>query len=159
MNCALEDCWVLMRSVERMAGEWPRVFADFEQNRHLDADAITFLSEANYDEMSRQVTQREFKRRREIEQALQIRFPQSFVPLYALIAFSTVPYAQALARGTTQAAIVDHLLDALNRIEDLDLETEWLKNALDAASSSGERSSDEFSPASDQGCEMTKMQG
>jgi kynurenine 3-monooxygenase len=133
MNCALEDCCVLMRSVERFIGNWPQIFTDFERSRRLDADAITMLSEANYNEMSHHVAESEFKLRREIERALQMRFPTTFVPLYAMIAFSTLPYAEALARGVAQAGIVDRLATGLDRITDLDFETKWLKNALGRA--------------------------
>lgn len=130
MNCALEDCCVLMRSVERFAGHWPRVFLDFERVRRPDADAITALSEANYNEMSHSVAESDFKLRREIERALQTRFPETFVPLYAMVTFSTLPYAEALARGNAQAGIVDRLATGLDRVTSLDLEAEWLQTAL-----------------------------
>lgn len=130
MNCALEDCCVLMRCVERFAGDWPRVFADFERSRRDDADAITLLSEANYKDMSRHVVEGDYKLRREIERALQTRFPETFVPLYAMIAFSALPYAQAVARGAVQSGIVERLADGLECVADLDLDAGWLKAAL-----------------------------
>jgi kynurenine 3-monooxygenase len=133
MNCALEDCRVLMRSVERFIGDWPQIFTDFERSRRPDADAITILSEANYNEMSHNVAESDFKLRREIERELQMRFPATFVPLYAMITFSTLPYAEALARGAAQAEIVDQLATGLDPIAGLDLETEWLKTALGSA--------------------------
>jgi len=133
MNCALEDCWMLMRSVERFADDWPQIFSEFERCRHPDADAITLLSEANYREMSQRVLQADFKLRREIERALQIRFPTTFVPLYAMVTFSTLPYAEALARSCAQARIVDRLATGLGGIGDLDLEAAWLRAALENA--------------------------
>ncbi len=119
MNCALEDCTVLIRSIER-CGDWPNAFADFERVRRADAEAIAALSEANYAEMSRKVVEGEFRLRREIERALQTRFPQRFMPLYAMIAFTTIPYAEALAHGAAQDAVVDRLAGGLRRIADLD---------------------------------------
>jgi kynurenine 3-monooxygenase len=121
MNCALEDCFVLMRSVERFRGNWAQIFSDFECRRHEDAEAIMALSEANYHEMSHKVVESEFKRRREIERVLQERFPAAFIPLYAMIAFTTLPYSQAVARSAAQAALVDRLVKGLDRIEDVDL--------------------------------------
>lgn len=138
MNCALEDCCVLMRSIGRFIGRWPQILTDFERTRRPDADAITTLSEANYNEMSHQVAEKDFKLRREIERALQLRFPANFVPLYAMIAFSTLPYAEAWARGAAQAGIVDRLAKGLDKVADLDLEAEWLKDALGDARASSE---------------------
>jgi kynurenine 3-monooxygenase len=109
MNCALEDCLVLMESVERTGGDWARIVGDFERRRRPDADAIVALSEANYDEMSRGVTEPGFKVRRAIERELQMRFPATFAPLYSMIAFSTVPYGDAVRRAAAQDRVVDRL--------------------------------------------------
>ncbi|MEO7037224.1 MAG: NAD(P)/FAD-dependent oxidoreductase [Polyangiaceae bacterium] len=87
MNCALEDCHVFMRCMERGRGDWPTVFADFERSRRPDTDAITNLSQANYREMSHHGLPNNHKLRREIERALQARFPEACVPLYALVSF------------------------------------------------------------------------
>jgi kynurenine 3-monooxygenase len=122
MNCALEDCIILMRSVEEFGDHWADVFAAFECERRPDADAIGYLSEANYAEMSRKVAEDDFRLKREIKGALQRYFPQHFIPLYAMVSFSTLPYAEALARGAAQDAIVDRLAPGLKRIGDLDLE-------------------------------------
>jgi kynurenine 3-monooxygenase len=130
MNCALEDCWLLMRSVKHLFGNWQRILEHFECNRRGDADAITILSQANYNEMSQSVVDSEFKVRREIERVLQVRFPTIFVPLYAMIAFSNMPYAEAMDRGVAQDRIVDRLADGLSRNANLDLEAAWLKTAL-----------------------------
>jgi kynurenine 3-monooxygenase len=130
MNCALEDCWALMRSIERFNGNWPEVFSDFEHSRRPEAEAIMILSEANYSEMSHQVAQSDFKLRREIERSLQIRFPSTFVPLYAMVSFSTRPYSEVLHRSAAQARIVDRLAMGLAGIACLNLEADWLKNAL-----------------------------
>jgi kynurenine 3-monooxygenase len=138
MNCALEDCSVLIGSVLRFLGSWPQIFVNFDSARRPDADAITELSEANYEEMSHRVAESEFKLRREIERMLQMRFPSSFVPLYEMIAFSNLPYAEALARGTVQTAIVDRLVSEFQRTASLDFDAEWLRARLDSAAHGGE---------------------
>jgi len=131
MNCALEDCRVLMECVARHAPQWPRICQEFERLRRPDSDAITLLSERNYAEMSHHVTQSEFKHQRAIERALQLRYPDTFTPLYAMIAFSTVPYSQALARDAVQARLVRRLAETLDAADELDLEAEWVRAELD----------------------------
>jgi kynurenine 3-monooxygenase len=132
MNCALEDCYVLANCVERFDGRWEDAFSTFERIRRPDADAITELSDANYAEMSHRVVDQEFVRSREIERALQLRFPGAYVPLYAMISFSTLPYATAVARAAAQSAIVNQLVRALEVSNQLDLGAEWLRTAVEA---------------------------
>ena len=80
--------------------------------------------------MSHHQADRSHLLRREIERALQQRFPTAYIPLYAMVSFSTLPYAEVVARGTAHAAILDRLLPALGDIGDLNLDQEWLTAIL-----------------------------
>lgn len=130
MNCALEDCSVLMRCIAEFHQDMPAALAQFERTRRPDTDAVTALSEANYDEMSRRAFDPNFVRRRDVERALQQRFPAAFVPLYSMISFSTLPYAQALERSIAQTKIVDRLLAVPDGSGKSALETDWVRRAL-----------------------------
>lgn len=109
MNCALEDCLLLADSLQQFRGDWPAALDHFERTRKPDAEAIAQLSDENYREMSHEVVRTEFKKRRQIERKLQLRHPDTYIPLYAMIAFTTLPYAEALRRGRRQAKIIDDL--------------------------------------------------
>jgi kynurenine 3-monooxygenase len=119
MNCALEDCRLLHDYIGQ-SGPGDAAFAAFERARRADAVAIAQLSAANYDEMSAGVTDAGFRRRRSIQRELQRRFPRRFVPLYSMIAFSTIPYAEACARGRVQDEIVGELSSAARGDDDFD---------------------------------------
>ena len=54
---------------------------------------------ANFIEMRDLTGRASFKWRKKAEHLLNRLFPKSFVPLYDLVSFSTVPYAEAQARG------------------------------------------------------------
>jgi len=131
MNCALEDGRWLMDCVTRLGPDWPRVCQEFERTRRADAEAITLLSERNYVEMSHHVTQDEFKQQREIERALTLRHPAAFTPLYSMVAFSSLPYAQALARDAVQRRVVQQLAENLGSDGFPDVDAEWVRAELE----------------------------
>lgn len=109
LNCALEDCLVLAEEIARCDGVLGKAFSSFARGRPTDAETIARLSDSNYAEMSRDVVDQGFRRRRDVERTLQTHFPESFTPLYAMIAFSTLPYAQAMDRQRAWQPIVDRL--------------------------------------------------
>jgi kynurenine 3-monooxygenase len=119
MNCALEDCLLLAHHAQQLQGNWPEVFKNFERSRRPDAEAIATLSMANYEEMSRHVTNGEFKHRRQLDRLLQERFPEDSIPLYAMVAFTTIPYHEALLRSEAQAILVQRLIDGKCHLGDI----------------------------------------
>jgi len=55
-----------------------------------------------------------------VELALEAKYPQLFVPKYAMVTFHRIPYATALKRGKVQDEMLTELSDGIERIEDLD---------------------------------------
>jgi len=58
--------------------------------------------------------------RKKVELALEAKYPQLFVPKYAMVTFHRIPYATALKRGKVQDEMLSELSDGIERIEDLD---------------------------------------
>lgn len=111
MNCAFEDCAELDALLD--GGEdWASVFAEFQRRRKPNADAIADMAIENYVEMRDRVDDADFLRQRALETVLAERFPDRFVPRYAMVTFRRVPYATAQARGRTQVGIMQSLLAA-----------------------------------------------
>jgi len=110
MNCALEDCLELDRAV----GDAPTLagaFAAFSRRRYADAAAIVALSHENYAEMRAGVASAGLADVRRTEGMLQRRYPDRFLPLYAMVAFTAMPYRVARERADIQADIVRRLHD------------------------------------------------
>jgi len=105
MNCALEDCIELDDAFEAEA-TFESAFARFYRTRRLDAAAISKLSFDNYREMRDTVLSPEFSDDRALEIILQQRNPDHYLPLYSMIAFTSIPYGQVMARARAQRAIV-----------------------------------------------------
>ena len=97
-NASFEDCEALADALaaERTVED---ALARYERERVANANAIADMALANFIEMRDLTGRASFKWRKKAEHLLNRLFPKSFVPLYDLVSFSTVPYAEAQARG------------------------------------------------------------
>jgi kynurenine 3-monooxygenase len=102
-NAAFEDCVVLDDCIRRKAPDWAAVFASFEALRKENTDALADLSIANFEEMKHHTGSRLFLMKKALEKGLHRLFPSRFVPLYMMISFTLIPYAEARRRARRQA--------------------------------------------------------
>ncbi len=106
MNCAFEDCRVLDECIERLGPDWARVLPEYTKARKANGDAIADLALRNFIEMRDKVGSRFFLLGKKVEKLLHRWFPRWFTPLYNMVTFSTIPYAQAQARARAQSRVV-----------------------------------------------------
>ena len=95
------------------------VFANFESARKMNTDAIADMAIENFVEMRDRVADPRFLLKKKVELALEAKFPQLFVPKYAMVTFHRVPYSVALARGRCRTAYWRSCV-IVDRLEDLD---------------------------------------
>lgn len=120
INCGFEDCTVFLELLDRYGPDWNRIFAEFENARKINTDAIADLAVENFVEMRDKVADPKFLLRKKVELALEAKYPKLFVPKYAMVTFHRVPYSTALRRGQVQDAMLSELCEHLERVEDLD---------------------------------------
>ena len=120
LNCGFEDCTSLAGLLDRHGADWPRVFTEFEHERKVNTDAIADMAIENFTEMRDRVADSRFLFRKKVELALEARYPQLFVPKYAMVTFHRIPYSVALSRGSVQDRILAELCESIDRVEDLD---------------------------------------
>jgi kynurenine 3-monooxygenase len=120
INCGFEDCTVLLELLDRHGPDWASVFSEFEQARKINTDAIADLAVENFVEMRDRVADPRFLLRKKVELAIQAKYPQRFVPKYAMVTFHRVPYSVALQRGQVQDAMLSDLCDGIENVEELD---------------------------------------
>lgn len=108
MNCAFEDCLALVQHIEQST-DWEQAFGEFEQERKPNALAIQTMALENYIEMRDRVDDPDFLLQRQLERTLAERHPGVFIPRYAMVSFSRVPYRIAFERGLQQRQL---LIDA-----------------------------------------------
>jgi kynurenine 3-monooxygenase len=121
MNCAFEDCVALADAMDRH-DVLRDAFAAFEAQRKPDAAAIQAMALENYVEMRDRVDDPAFLLQRELEQALQERHPQRFVPHYTMVSFMRVPYSVALQRSEIQRAILVQATQGRSDLSGIDWE-------------------------------------
>lgn len=102
-NAAFEDCLVLDDCIRRHAPDWEAAFAAFEGLRRENTDALADLSIDNFEEMKHHTGSRLFLIKKALEKGLHRLFPSRFVPLYMMISFTLIPYAEARRRARRQA--------------------------------------------------------
>jgi len=119
INCGFEDCTCFLNLLDRHP-DWERVFAEFEAARKINTDAIADLAVENFVEMRDRVADPRFLLRKRVELALEEKYPQLFVPKYAMVTFHHTPYAVALQRGAVQDRLLTDLCYGMERVEDLD---------------------------------------
>lgn len=113
MNAGFEDVALLDSLFKQHPGDVMRVFSEYSHIRKPDADAICDLALYNYWEMSTAVMSPIFLLKQRIYSVLNRWFPQAIIPLYSMVAFSTIPYSQALARHRRQEQFLNFLLGVI----------------------------------------------
>src|SRR5262249_44843254 len=109
MNAAFEDCLVLDSLLGRCE-DWQSLFAEFERVRRPNTAAIAQMALENYTEMRDTVLDAGFMPRKNLSLELERRFPDRFLPRYAMVTFHPeIPYAEALRRGAIQEQILSDL--------------------------------------------------
>ncbi|MFN4000292.1 FAD-dependent oxidoreductase [Algoriphagus sp.] len=113
MNCGFEDCSILNGLIEKLGtNAWDLVFEKFQKKRKPDTDAICQLAMENFIEMRDSVSNPKFLIRKKIEAKLHELFPNEWVPLYTMVTFTDMSYAEAYAQGKLQEAIMDKVMSS-----------------------------------------------
>jgi kynurenine 3-monooxygenase len=109
MNCAFEDCRILVELLARNPGT---AFTDFAQSRREDCLAIAQMALENYGEMRDAVRDPLFQRQKALSLQLEMAYPDQFVPRYSMVMFrDDIPYSVALQRGRIQQQILTELTE------------------------------------------------
>jgi kynurenine 3-monooxygenase len=106
MNAAFEDCTVLYRCLVEHGWRWEMAFARYEALRKEHADALADLCVANFVEMRDRVGSPWFILRKRLAVLLHALLPRWYLPLYTMIEFTRIPYADAVRRARAQAWLV-----------------------------------------------------
>ncbi len=120
MNCAFEDCTVLNECLPQQGPNWRTVFEEFEKLRKVNTDAIAEMALENFIEMRDLVADPRFLLKKQIELALEEKYPHKFIPRYSMVSFHRLPYSVALARGKIQDRILHHLCQSISSVAELD---------------------------------------
>jgi kynurenine 3-monooxygenase len=106
MNAAFEDCVVLDECLEKFPNNRERVFAKYFSRRKENADALADLAIGNFVEMRDKTASRTFRAKKKLDHFLEAALPGMYLPLYTMVTFTRIPYAQAARRARLQDRIL-----------------------------------------------------
>jgi len=110
MNAGFEDITILNDLMKTHGDDWEAIFKAYEESRKPNTDAIAELSYRNFIEMSKKTADENFILQKKIEKWFSEKHPDKWLPLYSRVTFSNQPYAEALAIGDYQNAIMQEVL-------------------------------------------------
>ena len=102
--------WYLRLSRDRMrrtddAVDRERAFAEYFFRRKENADALADLAVENFIEMRDKTASRVFRAKKKLDHLLEGLLPGIYLPLYTMVTFTRIPYAEAARRARTQDRI------------------------------------------------------
>src|SRR5256886_12204847 len=106
MNAAFEDCVVLDECLAEFPNDRKRAFAEYFVRRKENADALADLAVDNFIEMRDKTASRAFRAKKKLDHALEGLLPGIYLPLYTMVTFTRIPYAEAARRARRQDLIV-----------------------------------------------------
>lgn len=121
MNCGFEDAVELADLLAERPTACEAVFAEFARRRKPNADAIAAMALENYVEMRDRVDDADFLLMRALDRQLAERHPSLWMPRYAMVTFTRMPYAVAFERGRLQSELLRGFTVGKQRLNEIDL--------------------------------------
>jgi kynurenine 3-monooxygenase len=106
MNAAFEDCVVLDECLAEFPTDRQRAFAEYFVQRKKNTDALADLAVHNFIEMRDKTASKTFRAKKKLDHLLEGLLPGAYFPLYAMVSFTRIPYAEAARRARRQDRIV-----------------------------------------------------
>jgi kynurenine 3-monooxygenase len=113
MNAAFEDCVVLDECLGAFPENHERAFAEYFSRRKENADALADLAVENFIEMRDKTASKVFRAKKKLDHFLEGALPGIYLPLYAMVTFTRIPYAAAARRARWQDRVIYGTLVAL----------------------------------------------
>jgi len=106
MNAAFEDCVVFDECLQEFPQDRQRAFAEYFLTRKVNADALADLALGNFTEMRDKTASKTFRAKKKLDHFLEAALPGLYLPLYTMVTFTRIPYAQAARRARIQDALL-----------------------------------------------------
>jgi kynurenine 3-monooxygenase len=109
MNAAFQDATMLIEFLEaelrfktRANIDFAPVIAKFAKERQPSTDALADICLEHYHDMASNTSSSMYLLRKKVESWLHCIMPDTFMPFYTMVAFTTMPYQQTLIRAKEQ---------------------------------------------------------
>jgi kynurenine 3-monooxygenase len=109
-NAGFEDCSELDECLSLHPDNFNAAFVEFQKNRKENVDTIADLSENHFDEIRRLVADSNFLLKKKLERQINLLFPSEYFSTYSRVAFTTMPYRQAVSMESDYNQIMNKIL-------------------------------------------------
>ena len=106
----LDEC------LEKFPDNRERAFAEYFSRRKENADALADLALENFIEMRDKTASKAFRAKKKLDHFLEAALPGIYLPLYTMVTFTRIPYAEAARRARLQDRIVYASLIAITAV-------------------------------------------
>ncbi|XP_077999379.1 kynurenine 3-monooxygenase-like [Glandiceps talaboti] len=107
LNCGLEDCLIFDELMNRYNNDLSLVLPGFTEKRIPDAEAICDLAIYNCKVMCSKVRSRWFLFRGKVDSYLHWMMPNTFIPIYQMVAFTSMRYNTVIKQWQRQEKLVN----------------------------------------------------
>ena len=114
MNSGFEDCTIISSLIDEAVpsseADWKSLLDEYTRLRKPAGDAILDLALHNYIVMRDKTADPKFLLQKRIEARIASAHGERWKPLYTLVTFSHIPYAEAWAKGEVQQAVMNEIM-------------------------------------------------
>ncbi|MFO0827781.1 MAG: NAD(P)/FAD-dependent oxidoreductase [Phycisphaerales bacterium] len=105
-NASFEDCEALADALAAHPSDQRAALDQYQTTRIANANAIADMALANFVEMRDKTASPLFRAKKKLEHALHGALGNAYLPLYDMVSFTTIPYAEARERSRRQQRTV-----------------------------------------------------
>jgi kynurenine 3-monooxygenase len=114
MNAGFEDCRILDELLDEFGNNLKGCFEEYSKQRKPNADGLQDLSMQNFVVMRDGTADPKFLLQKKIEKKFANLYPEKWIPLYTMVSFSNVPYADAWKIGMKQEKMMQSIMSTPN---------------------------------------------
>ena len=114
MNCGFEDCRILDELLEKNNEDINKCFKIFSETRKPNGDGLQDLSMHNFIVMRDKTADPMFLIQKKIEKKFSNLYPKKWTPLYSMVSFSNISYAEAWKIGMKQEKLMEEVMKTKN---------------------------------------------
>jgi kynurenine 3-monooxygenase len=114
MNAGFEDCRILDELLDKWGDDLKSCFDEYSTLRKPNGDGVQDLSMQNFIVMRDSTADPKFLIQKKIEQKFANLYPDKWVPLYSMVSFTNISYADAWSIGMRQEKMMEEIMKMPN---------------------------------------------
>ncbi len=114
MNAGFEDCRILDELLDKHKDNLDICFNEYSRVRKPNGDGVQDLSMQNFVVMRDKTADPKFLLQKKIEKKFANLYPDKWTPLYSMVSFTNIPYAEAWEIGMKQEKLMQNIMSTPN---------------------------------------------